>query len=72
MNSDSVTYDSIAERPLPKWLIDQKEGLCEIQPKEIVMKENNSLMISFTITGFIILLTVVVLSIYIKKKFKEN
>ncbi len=72
MNSDSVTYDSIAERPLPKWLIDQKEGLCEIQPKEIVMKENNSLMISFTITGLIILLTVVVLSVYIKKKFKEN
>ena len=54
MNPDSNTYDSISERPLPKWLINQKEGHCEIKPKEIIMKKDNSLMISFTVTGCII------------------
>ena len=34
-------------RPLPKWLIDQKEGLNTIQPQKIVMREDNSLKISF-------------------------
>lgn len=71
MNPDSNTYDSISERPLPKWLINQKEGYCEIKPKEIIMKKDNSLMISFTVTGCIILITVLIFIIHIKKKFKE-
>lgn len=71
MNPDSNTYDSISERPLPKWLINQKEGHCEIKPKEIIMKKDNSLMISFTVTGCIILITVLIFIIHIKKKFKE-
>lgn len=72
MNQDSAINDPLANRPLPQWLINQKEGLCEIQPKEIVMKKSNSLMISSIITGTIILIAFMAFLIYFKRKFREN
>jgi len=72
MDQDSVTYDSLGARPLPKWLTDQRDGLNTIQPARIEMKDDRSLTVSFILTGAIILLAVTVLTIYILRKKKKN
>ena len=72
MEQDTVRYDSLANRPLPKWLIDQKEGLNTIQPAKIVMKEDNSLYVSFALTGALILLIVILLTIHILRNKKNQ
>jgi heme/copper-type cytochrome/quinol oxidase subunit 2 len=72
MQNDSISYDSINKRPLPKWLTDQKEGTNTIQPQKIEMREDNSLKISFIITAFLILLAVTVSTIYVLKKFRNK
>lgn len=72
MQEDSIKYDSLIKRPLPKWLIDQKEGLTTSQQQKIIIREDNSLNISFAVTVVFILLIIVVLTIYIKKKYKNQ
>lgn len=73
MEQDSIKYDStISARPLPQWLINQKEGLNTYQPPKIIMKEDNSLKISFGITGILILLFIAVLTIYILRKDRKK
>jgi heme/copper-type cytochrome/quinol oxidase subunit 2 len=72
MQKDSLTYDSLNNRPLPKWLTDQKSGLTIAQPKKVVMKEDKSLNLSFAITGTFILLVVAILSLYILRKHKNQ
>jgi len=72
MQNDTISYDTLNNRPLPKWLIDQKEGLNTIQPQKIVMREDNSLKISFIVTGIFILMTVVILTVYFLKKNKNR
>ena len=52
---DTLSNDSLDSRPLPKWLVDQKSGLTTIQAEELVMREDNSLKISFFVTGIFIL-----------------
>jgi hypothetical protein len=68
MDQDSLQYDSLPGRPLPKWLIDQREGLNTIQPHKIIMKDDHSLQISFAITGLIIFIIITVLTIYFFRK----
>lgn len=72
MQDDSIPYDTIDSRPLPKWLIDQKSGLTTIQPEKIVMQEDNSLQISIIATIIFIVLTISVLTVYFLKKNKEK
>jgi len=72
MQNDTISYDTVNDRPLPKWLTDQKEGLITIQPQKIEIKEDNSLKISFIATITVILLTIGVLTIFILKKFKRK
>lgn len=72
MQNDTVSYDSLNIRPLPKWLTDQKEGMNTIQPQKIEMREDNSLRISFIITAFLILLAITVSTIYVLKKFRKK
>ena len=72
MQNDTISYDTLNKRPLPKWLTDQKEGLSTIQPQKIVMKEDNSLKISFIATAIFILMTVVILTVYFLKKHKNQ
>ena len=77
MQTDTLAYDTLAQdtlysRPLPKWLTDQKEGLTSIQPEKIVMREDNSLKISFVVTGIFILVFVVLLTYYFYKKHKKQ
>ncbi len=72
MQSDSLSYDSLDSRPLPKWLIDQKSGITTIQPKEIVMKEDRSLRISIITTVTFIILVVAILTIYLNRKHKNQ
>jgi len=72
MEQDSLKYDCISSRPLPKWLIDQKEGLNTIQPQKIIMKDDKSLQVSFAFTGLFILLIISILTIYTLRKNKKN
>ncbi|TFG42744.1 MAG: hypothetical protein E4H43_02710 [Bacteroidia bacterium] len=72
MDQDSVAYDSLAVRPLPKWLTDQRDGLNSIQPAKMEMKEDRSLTVSFALTGAIILLVITILTVYLLRKKKKN
>jgi len=72
MQTDTISYDSINNRPLPKWLTDQKDGLTTIQPQKIEMKEDNSLRISFIATSVFILVTIIIITIFILKREKEK
>ena len=72
MRQDTVRYDSLEARPLPKWLTDQRDGLNTWQPQELEMKEDHSLQISIISTGIVILITVVILTIYFLRKNKRG
>jgi hypothetical protein len=72
MQPDTVRYDSLENRPLPKWLIDQRDGLNTYQPEILQMKEDRSLQISFISTGILILLTIVFLTVYFFRKNKKK
>lgn len=72
MEQDTLSYDSLANRPLPKWLTDQRDGLNTYQPVKTEIKNDKSLAISVTITGIIILLTVTLLTIYFLRRKKNH
>lgn len=72
MEQDSLTTDTVPVRPLPEWLVKQKQGLNTWQPEKIVMKEDKSLQISFVVTGLFILLVIGVLTIYFARKKKQS
>lgn len=72
MRQDTIGYDSLEERPLPKWLTDQREGLNTYQPEVREMKEDHSLSISFISTGAVIILTILFLTIWFLKKNKKR
>jgi heme/copper-type cytochrome/quinol oxidase subunit 2 len=72
MKQDTVGYDSLEARPLPKWLTNQRDGLNTWQPQEIEMKDDHSLQISFISTGIVILIAVVILTIYFLRKNKRG
>jgi len=72
MKQDTVGYDSLEPRPLPKWLTDQRDGLNTWQPQKLEMKEDHSLQISLLSTGIVILITVVILTIYFFRKNKRG
>jgi heme/copper-type cytochrome/quinol oxidase subunit 2 len=72
MQDDTLHNDTLNNRPLPKWLIDQKAGLTTIQPDKIQMREDNSLKISLIVTATFILLVIAVLTVYILKKYKNK
>jgi heme/copper-type cytochrome/quinol oxidase subunit 2 len=72
MEQDTVKYDSISFRPLPKWLTDQRDGLNTYQPPELEMKEDRSITISFIATGTIIIITVIFLTIFFLRKIKKR
>ena len=72
MQSDTLSYDSLESRPLPKWLIDQKSGVSTIQPEKLVMKEDHSLIISIVATLSFIILVVGLLTLYLGRKHKNR
>ena len=72
MDHDSITYDSLEVRPLPKWLTDQRDGLNTVQPATMEIKDDRSLTVSFILTGAIILLAVTVLTVYFLRKKKKK
>jgi heme/copper-type cytochrome/quinol oxidase subunit 2 len=72
MKQDTIAYDSLSARPLPKWLIDQRDGLNTYQPEKFEMKEDRTLQVSLISTGVVILLTVVFLTIYFLRKNKKR
>ncbi len=72
MDQDSVKYDSLDNRPLPKWLTDQKEGLTAYQPPKIIIKADKSLYVSFGLTTLFIILLVTFLTVVIIKKKKNH
>lgn len=72
MRQDTIGYDSLEARPLPKWLTDQRDGLNTYQPEVREMKEDHSLDISLISTGVVIFLTIVILTIWFLKKNKKR
>lgn len=72
MQEDTIAYDTLNDRPLPKWLTNQKEGLTTVQPQKIEMKEDNSLQVSFVATASVILLTISVLTVFVLRKFRRR
>ncbi len=73
MIQDTSAYDSLGERPLPRWLTDQRDGLNTIQPVKMEMKNDRSLGISLGITLGVIFITVIILTYFIfKRKRKES
>lgn len=72
MRQDTIGYDSLEARPLPKWLTDQREGLNTYQPEVREMKEDHSLDISLISTGVVIILTILFLTIWFLKKNKKR
>ena len=70
MEPDTLRYDSLKVRPLPKWLTDQREGLNTYQPEQIEIRKDNSLTISFVSTGIFVLLTVLLLTVYFLRRNK--
>lgn len=68
MEQDSIRTDSAGIRPLPKWLRDQKSGLNTIKPEKVVMKEDNSLQVSFAVTGLLIFIIIALLTFYIIRR----
>jgi hypothetical protein len=72
MEQDTVIYDSLENRPLPKWLTDQRDGLNKYQPEILEMKKDKSLEISFAITGTIILLVIIFLTIFVVRKNRKT
>jgi hypothetical protein len=72
MQPDTISYDTLDARPLPKWLTDQKEGLTTIQPVKLEMREDNSLKYSFIITAFLIILAAVVLTVFFNRKYRNK
>lgn len=72
MDQDTSTYDTLAERPLPKWLSDQRDGLNTIQPVKREIKEDKTLSVSFALTGLFVLLFITILTIYILRNKKNN
>ena len=72
MIQDTIEYDSLEARPLPKWLTDQRDGLNTYQPEELKMKEDHSLQISLISTGAVILITLVLLTIWFLRKNKKR
>jgi heme/copper-type cytochrome/quinol oxidase subunit 2 len=72
MRQDTAGNDSLENRPLPKWLTDQRDGLNTYQPPKAEMKEDNSLYISVLLTGILIILAVIILTVwFIRKKDHE-
>ena len=72
MQKDTVKYDSLAARPLPKWLTDQKSGLTAAQPPNDVIRKDRSLDISIALTGIFVVLIVTLLTVVIIRKQKKQ
>lgn len=72
MENDPVRYDSTGARPLPQWLIKQREGLNSYVPEKIIMKDDRSLQTSFIFTGLFILLIIGVLTLFILRKSRKG
>ena len=72
MGNDTVRYDSLEARPLPKWLTDQKSGVNTLQPQKLSIREDNSLKNSVIATAILILVTVSFLTVYIIRKHKDQ
>jgi hypothetical protein len=68
MVQDTLKYDSLNVRPLPKWLTDERDGLNTLQPKKIAVKDDTSLNLSFSLTLTFIFITVIILTVIISRK----
>jgi len=69
---DTLSNDTLDSRPLPKWLTDQKSGVTTMQAEELVMRDDNSLKISFVVTGIFILVIVTILTLFLIRKQKNQ
>jgi len=72
VNADSLSYDTYEERPLPKWLTDQKSRNTTTQPDKIVIEEDHSLTISLIATFGFLILVIAIWTLYLIRKHKKK
>ena len=72
IQNDTIKSEPAGSRPLPKWLTDQKEGLTLYKPREIVIKKDHSLEVSFALTALMVLLSVFIVTLRIRRKKKKK
>lgn len=68
---DVKATDSLSERPLPKWLTDQRDSLNYWQPVKAEMKDDHYLELTLGTTGLLILLTLIIATRIILRKGKK-
>jgi len=68
MQEDTIVYDSLAVRPLPKWLTDTKDGVTLKPVPEMKIRNDRTIDISVAFTIGALLLSVVILTIIINRK----
>ncbi len=68
MEQDTIRYDSLEIRPLPKWLTDQKARNELAEKKEQFIQKDNSLNIAMGITVLSTLLLVLLFTFRIIRK----
>jgi hypothetical protein len=71
MDQDSLKYDPLTIRPLPKWLTDQRDGLNTIQPVKKELKNDKSLDISMILTTTVVLLVITIFTLFFFKRKKR-
>lgn len=72
MEQDTIYCDSLAARPLPKWLTDQRDSLNSVLIVMPEIKKDRSLEISFVITGVLILLVITFLTVRLLRNNKSK
>ena len=70
MKQDTIRYDSLDNRPLPRWLTDQKAQSQLLEDKESFIREDHSLYISLGVTIFSVLVLVLLFTFRIIKRKK--
>ena len=58
MEQDAIRVDSLDNRPLPRWLTDQKAQSQLIDDKEEFIRKDSSLSVSLSVTLVLVLLLV--------------
>ena len=72
MQDDTIAYDSVNVRPLPAWLTARKEGTTLKPVPEMKIRDDKTIEISIAVTIGILLLSVAVMTIIIRRKQKQK
>jgi hypothetical protein len=72
MQEDTIAYDSLNARPLPAWLIARKEGSTLKPEPEMKIRNDKTIDFSIAVTIGFLLLSVLLMTIVVKRKQNKN